>query len=145
MFLHLSVRNGNGFSACIKSNMTSIRAGFCIRGSVFRSLHPQGSASKGVCIQGGLHPGESTSRGSAFRALHPDGSASGGSDYRGSSSKGSASGEKGLAREVGGGQTPLELGKRAVRFLLECVLVPIGILLCIVHTDPLQTGYSTGN
>ena len=71
---------------------------------------PEGSASRGVCVQGGdLHPEVSASRGVCLQ----EGSASGGSAPKGV------------------GQTPSPIwilrdmvNKRVVRILLECILVP---------------------
>ena len=118
-----------GLPACITGHMTRR---VCIRGGLhLGDLHPgglhpgRGSASrKGICIQGGLHPGGgvgvsiqgvciqeegwgSASKGSASGGLHPGG--------RGSASEGWADPRPRALRDM--------VNKRAVRILLECILV----------------------
>ena len=97
-----SVRGaGGGFPACITGHMTSIQEvglptwWVCLRGGVCI----QGQGAKGVCVQGGLHRGESTYKGGLHpggqRGLHPGGTASKGVYLRGGSAsrgpRGSAS------------------------------------------------------
>ena len=106
MFLHVSVilsTGGVGFPACITGHMTSLRQ--------------EGLPAQGVCLQGGLHPGDLPMGMSACglevgqgvcirRGLHPGGLHSGGSASKGV------------------GQTPT-LEKGAVCILLEYFLVAL--------------------
>ena len=79
MFLHLSVcSQGGGWLPSMhweggSASRVSASRGVCIQ----MGLHPEGSASRGVCIQRGLHPEGSASREVCIqRGLHPEGSAS---------------------------------------------------------------------
>ena len=98
--------------------------------STYRGLHAEGSAYRGICIQGGLPTEES-----AYRGLHPGGLPTGGSAYwGGSASRGSAYRGVYLWGRVhpkgsvsGGLGTPLppELERRAEYILLEFFLVKL--------------------
>ena len=146
-----------GFPACITVHMTGGSAsrgvciqwgvhpggGVCIWGICILGMYVfRGSASRGmwvciwgvciqrgVCLQGGLHPGKGGLH-PGEGGLHPRGSASRG---RGSASRGCACIQWGCASR-GVGQTPSPppetygilrdtVNKRAVRILLECILL----------------------